>query len=157
MLYAGIGSRTAPDDILDIMTRVAQKLAALGYKLRSGGAPGSDSAFARGAGNAKEIFGPNDATAEAIELASQFHPAWNRCNGYVRKLHGRNSQIILGRNLIVPVKFVLCYTKNASGKGGTGMGIKISNAYNIPIYDMGSKAILDFILISLEKSSGIFE
>ena len=37
MLYAGIGSREVPDDILSVMTRIASRLEELGYTLRSGG------------------------------------------------------------------------------------------------------------------------
>lgn len=44
-LYAGIGSRTTPGDILQIMTLIANALAQKDYILRSGGAKGADSAF----------------------------------------------------------------------------------------------------------------
>ena len=143
MYYAGIGSRTTPDDILDVMTLVAEKLATLGYILRSGGAQGADSAFEKGAGLAKEIFRPKHATAEAIEIASKFHPAWHNCNDYVQKLHGRNSQIILGLSLDKPVDFLLCWTPGGKGIGGTGMGISIASHYNIPIKNLFDEKTLE--------------
>lgn len=46
--YAGIGSRQTPDEIQDIMQRLAYKLASQGWTLRSGGADGADMAFYRG-------------------------------------------------------------------------------------------------------------
>lgn len=55
--YAGIGSRRTPPEVLGRMRRVAERLDARGYTLRSGGADGADSAFADGATD-KEIFLP---------------------------------------------------------------------------------------------------
>lgn len=143
MLYAGIGSRESPDNILDVMTQVAQALATLGYTLRSGGAEGADTAFEDGAGP-KEIFRPKHATAEAIELASQFHPAWHNCSDYVRKLHGRNAQIILGRDLATPVEFAILWTSNEK-VGGTSLGIRIANHNNIPVKNLFNNKILEWV------------
>lgn len=60
-IYAGIGSRRTPDDVLEVMSRFAALLGANGYILRSGGAAGADSAFEEGAseaGGKTEIFLP---------------------------------------------------------------------------------------------------
>jgi len=111
--------------------------------LRSGGAIGADTAFESGATN-KEIFKPNDATTEAIELASTVHPAWYACNDYVRKLHGRNAQIILGRELNSPVEFVICYTADEE-HGGTSLGIKIAKKFNIPVYNLFKEEALKWV------------
>jgi len=46
--YAGIGSRSTPAEVLGKMTSIAGKLCDLGYVLRSGGAPGADTAFEAG-------------------------------------------------------------------------------------------------------------
>ncbi len=56
--YAGIGARATPPEVLSLMTRAAFALLKRGYVLRSGHAIGADSAFARGAGEAAEIFLP---------------------------------------------------------------------------------------------------
>lgn len=143
MLYAGIGSRDTPDNIQEIMIELAKSLANKGYILRSGGAKGADRAFEVGAGSAKEIFRPKQATAKAIELASQFHPAWHNCNKYVRSLHGRNAQIILGKELVTPVEFVLCWTKNGKDIGGTGLGIRLAIGHNIPVKNLYDINILE--------------
>lgn len=137
--YAGIGSRETPGNVLADMTRIAKELHCSHYILRSGGAIGADTAFESGAGDLKEIFKAKDATEEAIEYASKFHPAWDRCNEYARQLHGRNAMIILGRDLQTPVSVVYCYTKNGKDIGGTGLGMRIAWANNIKVYNLHGK------------------
>jgi predicted Rossmann fold nucleotide-binding protein DprA/Smf involved in DNA uptake len=56
--YAGVGSRQTPENILHLMTRIAMRMAELGWVLRSGGAKGADYAFEKGAGDKKEIYLP---------------------------------------------------------------------------------------------------
>lgn len=60
LIVTGIGSRETPEDILKLMTRIGQKIEALGGLLRSGGAGGADLAFEAGWRNANacEIFHP---------------------------------------------------------------------------------------------------
>lgn len=134
--YAGIGSRDTPDYVLKKMKRIAEQLE--GYTLRSGGAIGADTAFEEGASK-KEIFRAEDATDDAIELSSKYHPNWNACSKYAKKLHGRNAMIILGKNLDSPVEFVMCWTKSGKGGGGTGQALRIAKDYGIKIYDLGEK------------------
>ena len=43
--YTGIGSRETPKDIMQLMSKLAYKLASEGYILRSGAAQGADTAF----------------------------------------------------------------------------------------------------------------
>jgi hypothetical protein len=138
MHYAGIGSRNTPNIILNSMRLLATKLETFGYMLRSGGAVGADSAFESGIINPlnKEIFYADDATDSAIKYASNFHPAWYKCTDYVRNLHGRNSMILLGKNLDEPVKFVICYTENGKDVGGTGLGIRIAQNQHIPVFNL---------------------
>lgn len=138
-VYSGIGSRKTPDNVLELMTSLAIKLRWDGWKLLSGGARGADTAFEGGAHGISRIYRPEGATKEAIELASQFHPAWDRCNEYTRKLHGRNAQILLGSTLRNPVKFVVCWAPVDSEnleKGGTGLGCRIARAHNIPVFNL---------------------
>ncbi|NYZ17456.1 hypothetical protein HL658_33350 [Azospirillum sp. RWY-5-1] len=59
--YTRIGSRETPPAVLEVMAAVGERLAQLGWVLRSGGAVGADQAFGRGcdrAGGRKEIFLP---------------------------------------------------------------------------------------------------
>ncbi len=143
--YAGIGSRETPPHIMDAMKTFASLLKRKGYILRSGAAAGADSAFQSGAGEFSEIFVANDATDEGIALAGEHHPAWERCNPYVRKLHGRNSMIILGQNLDDPVEFVMCWTQKGQPVGGTGLGMRLALARNIPVYNLAKASDYDYV------------
>lgn len=136
-LYAGIGSRKTPQDILDLMSKAAVALDAKGYTLVSGGATGADQAFAsRIPADRKIIYTADDATPKAIIAASYYHPAWDRCNSYTRKLHGRNMMILLGKNLDTDVKFILCWTEGGLPMGGTGQAIRAAKACKIPVYNL---------------------
>lgn len=165
--YAGIGSRQTPKPILGLMYSIGSELARNGFTLRSGGADGADTAFEKGAISAQyrgsmrgstsgtEIFIPwsnfngrkfrdgafipfqDEKYEEAYKIAAKYHPAWERCSQAAKKLHMRNVAQILGSDLKKPSKFVVCWTRNGSGQGGTGQAIRIAKAYNIPIYDLG--------------------
>lgn len=134
-IYAGIGARKTPPDILVMMTQIAQKLDSLGYLLRTGDAWGADEAFRNGTMN-KEVLGAEDATPEAIQYTSKFHPKWSNVKPFDRKRHGRNAQIILGRELYLPVDFVICWTPGGEFVKGTGQGLRICNRLEIPIFNL---------------------
>jgi len=133
--YAGIGARATPRWVMDIMISLGIKLESDGYILRSGGAEGADSAFADRV-NIKEIFRPQQATPKSLIHAERFHPNWHELKDYVKKLHARNSQIILGENLSHAVQFVICWTPNGATVGGTGQAIRVCNYYNIPVFNL---------------------
>lgn len=146
--YAGIGSRETPPQVLTCMTKIAHRLHLRGYVLRSGGAGGADLAFESGAGDAKEIYLPwrnfngnpsprYTPSAAAMQMAGDFHPAWERCSPGARKLHARNCHQMLGADLNTPVAFVVCWTPGGHGSGGTGQALRIARAYNIPVFDLG--------------------
>ena len=62
MIYTGIGSRSTPRSILDLMTEVGIYFGKHGITLRSGGASGADTAFEQGCdsvGGPKQIFFPS--------------------------------------------------------------------------------------------------
>jgi hypothetical protein len=139
MIYAGIGSRKAPKDVLEKIFSLSRFLDSKGFKLRSGGAEGPDEYFALGSSQ-KEVLRPSDATQEAVAYVSKFHPAWERCGEYVRQLHGRNAQIIFGKDLTNPVDFVVCWTPNGKVVGGTATGIKMAQANKIDVYNLAIKA-----------------
>lgn len=150
MFYTGVGARATPNVVLSLMYRIAIKMASLGYTLRSGGADGADSAFEKGASK-KEIFYAKDCTPAAMEMASQFHPAWHKCSEFARKLHGRNSFQVLGRNLNYPSEYCMCWTPDGCtshatrqfSTGGTGTAISIASAHNIPVINLAIPAEFD--------------
>lgn len=149
--YTGVGSRSTPFNILEILKDVGYQLAKLGYTLRSGHAPGADDYFERGcdlANGSKEIYlpwkgfeGSNSnlivSKREAFEIGEKFHKGWHTLSYGSKKLIARDSHQVLGENLCSLSEFVLCWTKNGTGEGGTGQAIRIGTAYNIPILDLG--------------------
>lgn len=140
--YAGIGSRETPAMIISFMEGAAKALYEKhSFILRSGGARGADSAFEKGCDSVcgtKEIFKAYDATSDAMELASKFHPAWGLCNKLARALHGRNMMILLGKDLQTPVDFIVCWTPGGSITGGTGQALRAALVYNIHVFNLYS-------------------
>lgn len=137
LLYAGVGNSETPPHVYSRMERIARELREAGFVLRSGGGGSADLAFERGAGDAKEIFRAEDCTPAAFDLASKFHPVWDRLSGRVRLLHGRNAMIVLGRDLRTPVSRVLYWTPGGQVVGGTGTTLKIALAHDIPVQWLG--------------------
>jgi hypothetical protein len=157
LIYAGIGSRKTPPEILQGMYRVAQVLASRGYSVRSGGAEGADSAFEEGAdsvGGVKEMWLPwsgfqarrqgHYPQEPHFTLAATLHPAWTRLSQGAQRLHARNTGQILGADLNTPVRFVVCWTPDgaqAEGEisrvtGGTGTAIRLACRYAIPVLNL---------------------
>jgi hypothetical protein len=160
--YAGIGSRSTPGTILELIRTTAYHLAAHGWTLRSGCAQGADSAFEDGAfeayfanarrpkpelylpwprfeGRRRTVVAREEPQAEAFPIAAQFHPAWDRLSQGARRLHARNVHQVLGRDVTdpQPSRFVLCWTQAASGQGGTGQAIRIAKHYGVEVIDLG--------------------
>jgi hypothetical protein len=65
------------------------------------------------------------------------HPAWPRLSQGAQRLHARNCHQVLGLDLRTPSAFVVCWTPNGSGSGGTGTAIKLACSRNIPVFDLG--------------------
>ncbi len=168
--YTGIGSRKTPTEILDIMRKIGFKLAQIGWTLRSGGAIGADTAFYMGAHKASgnvEIYRPEhieqfETGQRALEIAEKYHPYWNNLSHYVKKLHGRNTFQVLGKNLNTPSKFVICWTPDGCKThmmrnrqtGGTGTAISIANIRKIKIYNLAN--INDYSEIVNSKKLKLF-
>lgn len=156
-LYAGIGSRETPPDMIDLMREFAYLASLRGWVLRSGAAQGADSAFELGCDDAKgekEIFipwpnfnnhysqliGPTDA---AMRVAEAVHPTWKRLSPAAKKLVARNMHQIMGANMDEPVLCVVCWTpdgceniKEYSRKtGGTGTAISFASTQGIPVFN----------------------
>lgn len=156
--YAGVGSRETPEDALDLMNRIGKKFAEHGWRLRSGAAPGADTAFEIGAlcayvDDASEIFLPwlnfeghasshSRPSSEARALAARFHPNWAACSPAAQALLARNAHQVLGADLRTPSRFVVCWTPDGATSttthktGGTGQAIRIAAAYNVPVWNL---------------------
>ena len=165
MIYAGIGSRETPASVLAAMVQLGRTMAECGHTLRSGACSGADQAFEAGCDIAqgdKQIFLPwrgyegrtgtefgviPRPTYAALDHAAKHHPAWERCSQGARRLHARNSHIILGEMLNTPAHFVICWSR---GSGGTEQGIRIAHSHRIPVYNLYT-ATVDVILTHIRE------
>ena len=157
--YAGVGARSTPNHILNIMTKLASTLEDHDWTLRSGGAAGADSAFEKGIsfGN-KEIFTVNSLTGklgeEAYATVDHYHPRPSKLGAHARKLMARNAFQILGPDLRQPSVFVVCWALGSryddkgrimSVNGGTGQAVRIAYDHDIEVFNLNVKEHLQKI------------
>ena len=166
--YAGIGSRSTPENVLKQMYELALCLAKCGLTLRSGGAAGADAMFEEGCDDAKgdkEIFLPFESfnqnksvlskpPKEAFEMAALYHPSkagFSRMKYIYQAFHARNMQQVFGENLDCPVRFVVCWTPDgcehddtrSKETGGTGQAISAASLNNIPVFNLANAGRLE--------------
>lgn len=161
VFFAGVGSRETPEPVLSLMEDIGAGMTEAGYRLRSGGAIGADTAFWRGCKSVNpsgmEIFltKPKEAIPGGIviedpifdRLAINFHPAPlaitpdpnypNDRRVGVLKLMARNGNQVFGTDFTNPSNALICWTKGGSGKGGTGQAIRLARSTGIPVIDLG--------------------
>ncbi len=161
VFYTGVGSQETPIPIQQMMTRCSTRLEVLGYKLRSGGARGADTAFENGVIEVanKVIYRPDtdrgtprpghviirgELLKMATLIAADHHPKWKTLEDWQRALHTRNVFQVLGSRLDNPSKFLLCWTRDGvihgrrttAKTGGTGQAIRIATSYNVPVFNL---------------------
>lgn len=158
--YTMIGSRQTPQDILDLMVKLASKLATEGYTVRSGGADGADTCAEQGVdslgteySHMKEIYLPwrgfngrynkfppyyiadkLDGYKKAREIAEETHPAWDRCSDGAKSLHTRNVMQVLGKDVDTPSLFVVFWAVPKSGtqvSGGTNTAVQLAIKHGV--------------------------
>lgn len=162
--YGGVGSRQAPAPVLRDMTALARWIRQeFGWVLRSGAAPGADSAFELGAGYLSEIWVPwpkfpfaNYADRDPYylcvpdgawlrvleERAQDYHPAWERLSAGAQKLMVRNMAQLYGAGPDEPLSRVMigyAEVKHGQWQGGTGQVFRAAQAENVPILNFWSK------------------
>lgn len=160
--YAGIGSRSTPPEVIRLMERIGGRLAELGWTLRTGGAPGADQAFERGArarGGAVEVYLPwpgfegyrrgrvtlEEPDLRAFPIAAELHPAWARLSPGAQKLHARNCHQVLGRGLDDPVAMVVCWTPGGDLVGGTAQAMRLAQRLGVPVINLAVEGALERI------------
>lgn len=179
--YTGVGSRETPPEIMEAMRSIGYKLAMLGFILRSGAAPGADSAFEQGHDDyiescnlvyleskaAKQIFIPwegfqNRSEREegvysnvplpikemAMKMASEIHPAWDRCSQGAKTLHMRNCFQVLGKGLNNPSSFLICWApmdNSGTPKGGTRTAWQLAVKNGVPCFNLANQEHLERI------------
>lgn len=161
MIYAGIGSRSTPPEVLAQMVAIGKVAAIDGWLLRSGHADGADQAFEEGCDYAhgeKEIWLPwrgfngsdsqfvlstmtdDEQRLRAHAIAADIHPAWNRCSVAARRLHARNVLQILGGDFNTPVDRVICWTPAGAVVGGTATALRLAQQHNIEIVNLANES-----------------
>lgn len=153
--YTGIGSRESPPEICAIMTRLAEKLETMGFRLRSGGADGCDKAFAQGVEKEADIYIPfrnfdlngqltkiwhnyivvDESDQEALD-SLRFHPAPDKLTLAARKMMMRNWRQIVGKDGAPNSKFVVMWTEGGEKKGGTSQVWRIADSLSIPVFNL---------------------
>jgi len=133
--YAGIGPREIPEPVSDRIVKIAAFLKRNGCLCETGGARGADQAFKKGAEDQVRIWTSMDTTEASKVIAAAFHPAWDNCSIFAKKLLGRNPYILLGPDLQSPVDFVITWTITPL-RGGTSMGLRIAKRYGIPVCNL---------------------
>lgn len=173
--YAGVGSRETPELYLEAIRKTAGILGGMGFILRSGAADGADKAFEQGAddySHRKEIWIPwrgfksysglaNYPTADHYDMAKTVHPAWEYLSEVAKALHARNTGQILGKDLMTPVEFVLCWTKDQAqthtevsrSTGGTGTAIKLASLNAIPVINLARQGAIKTLKELLSTST----
>lgn len=160
--YAGVGSRETPEEILELMRRISVALYAQGFALSSGDAEGADTAFYEGAllsphfhtlgariylawnGVRNRYHDPKNyffdaskfATWEtANSLASEIHPAWDKCGRGARAMHSRNVYQVMGHTLTDPISSLIYWAKpvgkDEKVSGGTNQALQTSIKFGI--------------------------
>ncbi len=154
MSYAGIGSRETPDPVIRLMGKIAEWMEKAGFTMRSGGANGADSAFEAGCAK-HEIYLPwpgfngrtsslNSVSTEAMQIASAVHPAFTYLSQAAKKLMGRNTYQVMGKDLKTLSDFVVCWTPDAADceakrgrrTGGTGQAIALASRWHVPVFNL---------------------
>jgi hypothetical protein len=150
-VYAAAGSRKTPPDIFVEAQEFARRLDERGWTVRIGGAKGFDTAIANGsfmAANHRQLYLPwpgyndrlgadlDEPTEEAFAIAAAYHPAWGRCDETARKLHARNTHVVLGAGCDDPAKFLICWTPGGKAVGGTGQALRLAAAYEVVTFNL---------------------
>lgn len=170
MYVTCVGSRDVTAEEYALMVGIGERLAELGWVIRSGGADGADSAFEEGWDNKgsslKEIYIPwqgfNGRRAgsgviianhlgsftAAKQMASEIHPAWDKCSIGAQGLHARNCYQVLGRNLDKPSTMLIACAPEVgdSVKGGTRTAWEVARKHKVKCFNLRNTADLERIL-----------
>ncbi len=159
-IYTGIGSRSTPLGIQELMTEFASAMDSCGWTLRSGGADGADLAFERGSLE-KEIYLPykgfNRSDSQLFrqpKVASKsvdiYHPAPNRLTPVARKMMARNwCQICGGGEESVLTDFVVCWSLGGLQRGGTSQALRIAKDLGVPYFNLSETDRPDKMLCNI--------
>jgi len=99
---------------------------------------------------------PGNLYNEAVKIASEIHPAWDKLTRGLRALHTRNVFQVLGQDLETPSKFLLCYSKpsGSSISGGTRTAWEVAKMFGVPCFNMYHEEVVRRVKSYLEGGRG---
>jgi hypothetical protein len=171
MIYAGIGSRQTPANIINIIKLIAELLAYDGHTCSTGACKGADQAFAEGAlkGNGNLLLHLpwgnyernwiNSITGniainvlrnnnpDAYRSVNKYHPNASKLSSGAIKLHARNYLIMENAD------FVICWTPNGITSGGTGQALRMAADKGIKVFNLGDDATLKAFMYRINERS----
>lgn len=180
--YTGVGPRDVSDSVMGVMSRLSRQLALKGYRLRSGGAGGSDTAFETGVrdaippelwSGAMEIYIPWSGfddrglldcdyvlnqlpgRLQAWALARDIHTHWNNLKDGGRKLHSRNSFQVLGKSLDAPSDYIVYSNRlnpNGEPTGGTRTAVMIARKFKVKEINLYTQSALVIATTVLDEN-----
>lgn len=103
----------------------------------------------------KSMVFQGEVLKEAAQLASGYHPTWDRLSYGPRQLHTRNMGQVLGKNLDHPARFEIVYTVDGKATGGTGQAMRAASSYGIPILNLHDRDIRNAIFKELGIDQGL--
>lgn len=163
-IYAGIGSRETPPEVLSLITQLAGRLEQEGWLLRTGDAHGADRAFMTGVQDPRKraVYLPGEYSRglragdpgiynskalpswpQAQELARQYHGNYEYLSPFVKDLMARSSHQVLGPNLDRPADLIVAWTPGGRVTRGTGQALRIAQDRGIEIRNLGNPEVLE--------------
>jgi len=174
MIITGIGSRETPEHICELFVELGREARERGWWVRSGHAEGADYAFEQGATDHCIVYLPwgtfNKEKAvlgiprtqqlrdEVLKIVYRHEKYAKDLSDGVKLIKSRNVYQVLGEDLNSPSDLVVCWTPEGETVGGTGLAIKIANAHNIPVINVGdykTERNFDSILRDIVNTAGV--
>jgi hypothetical protein len=177
VLYTAAGNRKAPGAALALCHVVGRELAARGLTLRTSDELGVDCAFADGhhetwlnGKNVRLAFvtkaGTNPHAAHdlagerptrlALDLAAQVlgGATWLKIRESSRWVHGLAVERLLGRDLLTPSRFLLCWsqTVDPAAQHGTRVLARVARERNIPVLNLKGLELSDALAFAHEHA-----
>jgi hypothetical protein len=181
--YTGVGARDTPLDVCAEQVRLSAWLWRRNYRLRSGGAWGSDESFERGVGRKADMeiilpqysfrgriarpgtpysVVPDELEAQGREIAASVHPKWSAVEAkeragdpFAASAHIRNVLQVLGLDLKSPSDFLVCWApiKGKSVDGGTRTAYELAKRNGIPAWNLASTQDIAEMRLTLTQST----
>lgn len=154
--YTGVGSRETPQDVMHIMTEVAEGLSEQDWILRSGNAEGADRAFEIGSPVRltesylpwEKAQVPHGIVAITDEHTRLFRSVYRTPSGgpwtpsmkrAATLLMTRNGNQVFGPDFVDPSDVLICWTPHGDPVGGTRQAIALAELIDIPVINLGRK------------------